>query len=434
VVHLNPARIWRSPSEPPVVIDEIHADGRRYLPGGPLKLPPRVRRLEFSFAALSFRVPEKIRFRYRLEGFDAGWVEAGTSRSALYTRVPAGSYTFRVTAASENGVWNQKGAWTAFVVEPTLLERPWLQILAAVLFAVVLQRAWRYRVSWLESRERDLVEEVGRRTLTLRVEMEKSEQALLDAQKQRAIAEQATAAAEEANRAKSQFLANTSHELRTPLNAILGYSELLRDEALERGLPEFDEDLEKIHRAGRHLLDMINDILDLSKIEAGKLELVFEEFAVAKILNDVDASVRQLVEKNKNRFVVEDPGDLGTMDSDPVRLRQVLFNLLSNAGKFTKNGEVRIRTERLMEGDGPSIRFSVSDTGIGMTPEQLGRIFQPFIQADSTTSRRFGGTGLGLAISKSLCELMGGKVEAESSPGEGSRFVVTLPAVSPRRP
>lgn len=432
VVHFDPSRIPRETAEPPVLIDELVADGRPMSLEGPLILPPRVGRLEFHFAALSYRTPERIRFRYRLEGFDSAWVEAGSSRSALYTRVPAGSYVFRVMAAHQGGNWGQKGAWVGLDVEPTLFERPAFYILLLVFLAVTLQRAWRYRVGWLERREEELIEEVGRRTVTLREEVARKEEALAEAHRQQEIAQAATAAAEEANRAKSQFLANTSHELRTPLNAILGYSELLRDEALERGLPEFDEDLERIHRAGRHLLDMINDILDLAKIEAGKLELVFEEFSVSKMLNDVDASVRPLVEKNGNRFVVEDPGTLGTMDSDPVRLRQILFNLLSNAGKFTKGGEVRMTASREPAESGDRLLLTVSDTGIGMTPSQLEKLFQPFVQADSTTSRRFGGTGLGLAISKQLCEMMGGTVRVESEPGRGSRFSVTLPARAPR--
>jgi signal transduction histidine kinase/CheY-like chemotaxis protein len=228
-----------------------------------------------------------------------------------------------------------------------------------------------------------------------------------------------------ASKHKSEFLANMSHELRTPLNAILSYSQLLREEAEDTGQDESIADLDKIHAAGEHLLRLINDILDLSKIEAGRMDLYLETFDVPTMVHEAVAVVRPLVEKNVNTLVVECAADLGTMHADQVKVRQALLNLLSNAAKFTEQGTVTLAVRR-GSGDG-LISFAVSDTGIGMTEEQLGRLFEAFSQADSSTTRRYGGTGLGLAISRHFCRLMGGDVQVESEPARGSTFTITLP-------
>jgi len=234
--------------------------------------------------------------------------------------------------------------------------------------------------------------------------------------------------AEQANRTKSAFLANMSHELRTPLNAIIGYSEMLQEEAEDSGNTEAVPDLRKIHGAGKHLLALINDILDLSKIEAGKMELFLETFEVRHLVDEVRSTIHPMIEKNGNVLELDCPADVDGMHADVTRVRQILLNLLSNASKFTEGGTVRLQVRREEADDGDTVVFRVTDTGIGMTEEQLGKLFQAFSQADASTSRKYGGTGLGLVICRRFAQMMGGDVSVESTMGEGSIFTVRLPA------
>jgi PAS domain S-box-containing protein len=235
-------------------------------------------------------------------------------------------------------------------------------------------------------------------------------------------------AAEAASLSKSQFLANMSHELRTPLNAIIGYSEILQDQARESGQDDAIADLEKIHAAGRHLQSLIDHILDLSKIEAGKMELLLETFDVAQLVGEVTTTLQKLVEQNGNTLQVHCGAEVGYMRADMTKVRQVLFNLLSNAGKFTENGAVRVETMRVSDGGRDRICIAVHDTGIGMTEAQIARLFEDFTQVDASTTRKYGGTGLGLAISRRFCEMMGGSIDVDSELGRGSTFRIELPA------
>jgi Signal transduction histidine kinase len=227
--------------------------------------------------------------------------------------------------------------------------------------------------------------------------------------------------------AKSQFLANMSHELRTPLNAIIGYSEMLQEEAEDSGQDAFIPDLKKINRAGRHLLDLINEVLDLSKIEAGKMELYLETFSIADLVEDASVTVQVAAQKNSNTLEVVCPTDIGSMRADMTKVRQSISNLLSNAAKFTENGKITVEAAAENGGAGEWVIFRVSDTGIGMTPQQQARVFEAFSQADASTMRNFGGTGLGLAITKTFCQMMGGDVQVTSEVGKGSTFTIRLP-------
>ena len=238
--------------------------------------------------------------------------------------------------------------------------------------------------------------------------------------------EEARELSEVANRTKSQFLANMSHELRTPLNAIIGYSEILQEDATDAGQGELVPDLKKIEGAGRHLLGLINDILDLSKVEAGKMDVFIEDIDIASLFDEVRSIITPLVAKNGNVLELRLPDRIGSMNTDRTKVKQCLLNVLSNASKFTRDGKLTVEVERL-EAERPMIRIRISDTGIGMSEEQLGRLFQAFSQADASTTKKFGGTGLGLAITKHFCRLLGGDITVTSVVGVGSTFTMVLP-------
>jgi signal transduction histidine kinase len=255
-------------------------------------------------------------------------------------------------------------------------------------------------------------------------QLEETQSKLMLAQKE---SNQLRISAEQANAAKSAFLARMSHEIRTPLNAIIGYCELIQEDAHAIGNIDFISDLQKIHSAGKHLLALISDILDISKIEAGMMELCPEKFDVLALLDDLIETITPVVENNGNRFEFKIPKQIGMITADKLRVRQILFNLLSNAGKFTQNSKVMLAASREMSATGEWIHFIIRDWGIGIAPEHLEHLFTDFHQGDTSTSRKYGGTGLGLAICKKFCEMMGGDISVQSELEKGSTFTVRLP-------
>ena len=295
--------------------------------------------------------------------------------------------------------------------------------------AVALENSMLYKhiEEQSKARESELLKLVAERTKNLSDALSEADNERKEAERQREISELAMAAAKDANMAKSQFLANISHELRTPLNAIIGYSEILAEES-DISTDDLATDLKKIKAAAKHLLALINDILDLSKIEAGKMELNIETFNLQNLMEEVVSTIRPLIEKHSITLHVDCPENLGFMHADHTRIRQILLNLLSNACKFTDGGDIYISAEReKVEGE-EWIVFRVKDTGIGMNEEQQSKLFKPFTQVDSSTTRRYGGTGLGLAISRRFCQMMNGGISVQSEPGKGSTFTFRLPA------
>jgi signal transduction histidine kinase len=286
-----------------------------------------------------------------------------------------------------------------------------------------LEQKVKERTAELLEARKILEQRVKERTAELLTAKNQAEQAQKMAEAARIKAEQAQKIAEEANYAKSQFLANMSHELRTPLNAIIGYSEMLEEDAEDLNQESCISDLQKIQGAGKHLLGLINTVLDLSKIEAGKMELSLETFELNTVLQDIVSTIQPLVEKKANVLKMVFDEHLDQMYTDLTKLRQMLLNLLSNAVKFTEQGQIRMEVRR----DGEWINFCISDNGIGMTEEQQKKVFQPFTQANASTTRRYGGTGLGLAITKQFAEMMGGVIWVESEFGQGSIFMMSLP-------
>ena len=423
-------------------------------------------RVTFRFGTVDYvTVPEKRQYRWQMvkgtpsaAELDHGWGPASTRPDMEWAGKEAGDWTLAVQFIDRDLNYSPPTLAVLKVVlpwqaNPAIMIPAGASVLGLLAWALVARALYMRKQREAQKLRERLFEEEQRgrkESEKARTDIETKAVALAESNRQldmaREAAEAALATADAANKAKSSFLANMSHELRTPLNAIIGYSEMLQEEAQDIGQPGLVPDLDKIHGAGKHLLGLINDVLDLSKIESGKMTLYLEDFDLARLVREVAATVQPLITKNGNKLEVDCAVDLGTMHADVTKVRQALFNLLSNASKFTERGVIRLSVERgsVERGSAPgaleelctdaptlqrsTIRFRVSDTGIGMTPEQLGKLFQAFMQADASTSRKFGGTGLGLAISRRFCQMMGGDITVASEHGKGSTFTVTLPA------
>jgi signal transduction histidine kinase/ligand-binding sensor domain-containing protein/CheY-like chemotaxis protein len=416
IVRIDPLHFPRNAAKPPVVIEGAVVDGRPLTVDDVLHLAPGTHSLEIHYTALSFRSPERVQFRYRLEGFDETWIDAGTRRTAYYTNLPHGDYRFHVIASNDDGIWNEAGVLAGVSVEPRLIETAWFRVATAALLVAFIYAIYRARVWQLHARERTLSALVAERTNSLRIAKERTEEALAEAREHERLAAQA-------NEAKSVFLANMSHELRTPLNAVLGFTQLLgRDPTLSS---EGRHEVSIIQRSGEHLLGLINDVLSISKIEAGKLTLDERPFDPGELLLSVRSMIRIRADAKGLNVVFETGGELPQrVFGDDIKLRQVLLNLLGNAVKFTEHGAVALRV-RWADG---RASFEVADTGPGIAPDELERLFQPFVQSETGRESREG-TGLGLVISRQIVQLMQGDISVESRRGSGTtfRFDVRLP-------
>ena len=419
VTTFYPDRLSPNPYLPPVVLTDFQLFNKPVHPGtdSPLQKPIWTTDavtlthnqgiFTVEFAGLSYAAPEKNRYRYRLEGLESQWNEMDSRhRQATYTSLPAGRYVFRVQASNNDGVWNEKGATLALTVLAPWWATWWFRTLMGFAFVGLVLGAYKSRIKVLQQREQRLDALVRQRTTELLAANER---------------------AEEATAMKSMFLANMSHEIRTPMNAVIGMAYL----ALKTPLSDKQRDyVNKIHNAGTSLLGVLNDILDFSKIEAGRLDIEAVDFRLEDVIASVTSITAQKAQDKGLEFLVEVADSVPqNLVGDPMRLGQVIANLINNAIKFTEQGDVYLTAELLEQvGERARLRFSVKDTGIGMTPEQAARLFQPFSQADASTTRKYGGTGLGLTICQRLVELMGGEIWLESEPGKGSTFLFTVSA------
>ncbi len=422
LVMVDPGNLKINRLPPPVAIEEIKTDNTVFLPpfvteDGKMRLSPGIQRLEIRYTALSFLVPGRVRFKCKLEGFDTDWVDVGTRRTAYYTGLWPGDYTFRVKACNNDGVWNETDASVSFCQAPFFYQTWWFIVLGAAGVLFLAFGIYRFRVRRLKRHETELEQLVDERTLQLGESNRRLN--ILNGQLagQREVADAA-------NRSKSDFLARMSHEIRTPMNGVIGFIEILMDSPLNE---EQKEVAETIGRSGEALVNLVNDILDFSRIEAGELSFdpvdfdpELTAFDVCEIvlprLEDKPVEIVCRIGDNVPPYVVGDAG----------RFRQVLVNLLGNAVKFIEAGEIELSL-RVEEEEEERLKFhvTVKDTGIGISPDKLETIFNAFQQAESSTARVYGGTGLGLPICKQIVVLMGGDVWAESTPGEGSIFHFT---------
>jgi signal transduction histidine kinase len=432
------------------IVEAVLINGKEAVRQSLRAVPPGAERIEFELAGLTFVAPDRLHFRYRLEGYDNGWIDGGANHVASYTNLPAGDYRF-ILASSRDGVtWRETAI--PFVLQPHFYETKWFIALCAFAIVGLLFAVHSLRLHLTHERARLLEKLVEERTAQINEEKERTEVALQAAKRATAEAEAATreaerherltelalAEAEEANRAKSTFLAATSHELRTPLNAIIGFSEILISHAVPNLQPRHALFLHNIHSSGQYLLGIINNILDLSKVEAGRMEIHPETMLVREEVGGICAVMKGVTTMRKITIEVDVPKDL-PVEADVTLIKQILYNLMSNAVKFSpERSTIKVTARALSAGESPiegnAVEIRVIDHGVGIDPKDHQLIFQEFRQAKGSLGQRPQGTGLGLALVKRFVELHGGTIRVESALGKGSTFILVFPLTQQQTP
>lgn len=404
-LYIDPANLPRNAVPPSVAIQEVKANGKSLSPMGTVGVSPGEGALEVHFAAMSFVAPEKVRFRYRLEGHDPAWKETATERAAYYTDLRPGTYTFRVIACNNDGVWNSRGQTLTVTLLPHFWQTLWFRLFCGLLALALLAVAYRWRL-------RQMVER------TERLEAQNREMNLLNTELQRL------------NELKDEFLANTSHELRTPLNGMIGIAESMLDGSVGPLSAEQQVNMTLLSHSGKRLANLVNDILDFSRLRHRELHLHRKPVNLRALVEMTLQLDRVLLGNKELQLINEVPTTLPPVHADENRLQQILHNLVGNAIKFTAAGTVRVTAAIVEEQGKPEqswVAVSIADTGIGIPEDKRERVFESFEQVEGSARRQYGGTGLGLAITKSLVELHGGQIQVESIVGEGSVLTFTLP-------